>query len=66
VEVDVGVEGEVAATALPDDGIVTRLRSRTGRRWLFQASMRGREPSTTATSMAGHLSAITAMDGPPT
>jgi hypothetical protein len=28
--------------------------------------MRGREPSTTATSMAGHLSAITAMDGPPT
>jgi hypothetical protein len=44
----------------------SRPGSRTGRRSLFQASMRGRETSTTATSMAGHLSAITAMDGPPT
>jgi len=56
VVVDVGAEGEVAAAA----------GSRTGRRSLFQASMRGRETSTTATSIAGHLSAMTAMDGPPT
>jgi hypothetical protein len=55
VAVDVGAEGEVAGLR-PRHSLTTASRpgSRTGRRSLFQASMRGRETSTTATSMAGH------------
>ena len=57
-------EEEVPAACPADDGVETRLVN--GKGSLFQALMRSRFVSVTVISICGHLSAMTAIVGPPT